>query len=162
MISERLIFNHYTFSDFEDYFQLVSNIDVMKMVTGRPDEESEARERFENMLSDNVKNLIIGRFKVTLKRNGSFVGHAKLEMTKKNEAEIGYLLMPEFWGKGYGSEIAPSMVNLGKQIEDIHTLVAIIDPENVASQKILMNQGFEWDYDGNYHGLPAAYYKFNV
>lgn len=162
MISERLIFNHYTFSDFEDYFQLVSNIDVMKMVTGRPDEESEARERFENMLSDNVKNLIIGRFKVTLKSNGSFVGHAKLEMTKKNEAEIGYLLMPEFWGKGYGSEIAYSMVNLGKQIEDIHTLVAIIDPENVASQKILMNQGFEWDYDGDYHGLPAAYYKFKI
>ncbi|MCG2429857.1 GNAT family N-acetyltransferase [Aequorivita xiaoshiensis] len=66
MISERLILNHYSFSDFKDYFQLGSDIDVMKMVAGRINEECEARERFENMLNDNVENLIFEKFKVTL------------------------------------------------------------------------------------------------
>ncbi|WP_313112530.1 GNAT family N-acetyltransferase [Aequorivita sediminis] len=162
MLSERLIYNHYTFSDFKDYYKLVSNIEVMKMVTGRPDKEKEARERFENMLNDNVKNPAVGRFKVTLRSNASYLGHAKLEMTEKNEAEIGYLLMPEFWGKGYGSEIAQAMVNLGKQMEEIQNLIAIIDPENEASKKILEKQGFKWDYDRDYIGLPAAYYKLKV
>lgn len=132
------------------------------MVTGRPDREIEARVRFKGMLNDRAENLVTGRFKVSLKSDGSFLGHAKLEMIKKNEAEIGYLIMPKYWFQGYGSEIAQAMVNLGKKIEEIHQLIAIIDPENVASKKILKNQGFEWDYNGDYIGLPAAYYKMKI
>ncbi len=70
--------------------------------------------------------------------------------------------MPEFWGQGYGSEIAQAMVTLGKQVNNIHSLIAIIDPENTASKKILVKQGFQWDYDGDYIGLPAAYYKMEL
>ena len=162
MNSERLVFNHYTKVDFDDYFRLVSNADVMRMVTGRPDLESESRKRFEEILIGNIENSKTGRFKVSLRSDGSFVGHSKLEMTKKNEAEIGYLLMPEFWGQGYGSEIAQAMVNLGKQDSNIHNLIAIIDPENTASKRILEKQGFQWDYDGEYIGLPAAYYKMEL
>lgn len=80
-------------------------------------------------------------------------------MTKENEAEVEYLLMPEHWGKGYGSEIAQALVNLGTQVDKIHSLIAIIDPENIASQRILEKQGFKWDYVGDNIGLPAAYYK---
>lgn len=162
MNSERLILKHYTELDFDEYFQLVSNADVMKMVTGRPDLESEARKRFGEMLSDNIENSEIGRFKLSLRSDGSFVGHSKLVMTKKNEAEIGYLLMPEFWKQGYGTEIAKAMINLGKQVDIIHNLIAIIDPENMASKRILEKQGFQWDYDGEYIGLPAAYYKMEL
>jgi RimJ/RimL family protein N-acetyltransferase len=132
------------------------------MVTGRPDIESEARKRLERMLLINQENPKIGLYKVSLRSNGNFVGHAKLEGTKKNEAEIGYLLMPEFWGKGYGSEIAEKLVDQGKLINEIHNLIAIIDPENIASKRILEKQGFQWDYDGMYIGLPASYYKMKL
>jgi RimJ/RimL family protein N-acetyltransferase len=162
MKSERLLFSHYTETDFDNYLSLVSNADVMKMVTGRPDIESEARKRLERMLLINQENPKIGLYKVSLRSNGNFVGHAKLEGTKKNEAEIGYLLMPEFWGKGYGSEIAEKLVDQGKLINEIHNLIAIIDPENIASKRILEKQGFQWDYDGMYIGLPASYYKMKL
>ena len=162
MNSERLNFSHYTVEDFDDYFQLVGNAAVMKMVTGHPDSKSEALKRFNDKLLIRHANPEIGRFKVTLLSDGSFVGHSKLEMTKENEAEIGYLLMPEYWGQGYGSEIAQAMVNLGKKTNGIHNLIAIIDPENTASKRILEKQGFQWDYDGEYIGLPAAYYKMEA
>ncbi len=100
MNSERLNFSHYTPDDFDDYFQLVSNADVMKMVTGRPDIESEARKRFGEMLNYNIKNPIIGRFKVSLSSNGSFVGHAKLEMTKKKKRKLDIYLCQNFGGRG--------------------------------------------------------------
>lgn len=158
MKSERLIFSHYTTEDFDDYFQLVSNTDVMKMVTGRPLLESEAAKRFDEMLKINQKYPEIGHFKIILRFGGNFVGHSKLEMTVKNEAEIGYLLMPEYWRKGYGSEIAETLVSLAKKTNGIHSLFAIIDPENDASERILKKQGFQWNYDGEYLGLPAAYY----
>ena len=159
MNSERLIFSHYTDSDFADYYKLVGNADVMKMITGRPLSKNETQERLEKMMNINKEHPKIGHFKVSLRFGGDFVGHSKLEMTKKNEAEIGYVLMPEYWGKGYGSEIAKTLVNLARQVDEIHNLMAIIDPENIASKKILEKQGFFWDYDGEYIGLPAAYYK---
>ncbi len=157
-----MIFNHYTEADFKDYFTLVSNSEVMKMVTGHPDVEADVKKRLERMLIINQETPEIGHYKVTLKRDGSFVGHSKLVMTKENEAEIGYLLMPEHLGKGIGSEIAERLVMLGKQVDGINTLIAIIDPENTASKRILEKQGFQWDYDGEYIGLPAAYYKMKA
>ncbi len=162
MNSERLIFTHYTLVDFDNYFQLVSDADVMKLITGRPLLESETRERFERMLSVNLEYPEIGHFKVSLKSDGSYVGHSKLEMTKKGEAEIGYVLMSKYWGNGYGNEIAHTLVNLGKESSGIQNLIAIIDPENTASKRILQKQGFQWDYDGEYIGLPATYYKMKL
>lgn len=70
--------------------------------------------------------------------------------------------MPEHWGKGYGSEIAEALVNLAKQVDEIQSLMANIAPENIASKRILEKQGFVWDYDGEYIGLPAAYYKMKL
>jgi len=162
MNSERLIFKHYAPTDFDDYFKLVSNADVMKMITGRPLLENETRERLGKMMSVNQENPNIGHFKVSLRFDGNFVGHSKLVMTAKNEAEIGYVLMPEHWRKGYGDEIAKTLINLAKEIDEIHTLIAIIDPENMGSKRILEKQGFQWDYDGDYIGLPAAYYKMEL
>lgn len=159
MNSERLIFKHYTTADFDDYFQLVSNAEVMKMITGRPLLEIETHERFEPMLKTNQAFPEIGHFKISLKSNGSFVGHSKLEMIEKNEAEIGYVLMPEYWGMKYGTEIAKTLIKIGKEFEVIHNLLAIIDPENTASKRILEKQGFQWDYDGEYMCLPATYYR---
>ena len=162
MNSDRLIFSHYTSADFDDYFQLVSNADVMKMITGRPLLESETRERFEKMLKANREIPEIGHFKVSLRIDGNFVGHSKLEMTEGKEAEIGYVLMPEYWRKGLGNEIAETLVYLGKEVAEIDNLLAIIDPENTASKRILEKQGFQWHYDGEYIGLPAAYYKLKL
>lgn len=162
MNSERLIFSHYTAADFENYFKLVSNPDVMKMITGRPIFESETRKRFEEMLKINREYPEIGHFKVSLRSDGSFVGHSKLEMTDGKDAEIGYVIMPEYWRKGLGNEIAQTLVYLGKEVAGIDNLLAIIDPENTASKRILEKQGFQWDYDGEYFGLSAAYYKLKL
>lgn len=162
MNSKRLIFTHYIEADFDDYFELVSNADVMKMITGRPLTKDETRERFDKMLRINLEHPEIGHFKVALKTDNDFVGHSKLVMTENNEAEIGYVLSPQHWRKGFGSEIAETLINLGKEVKTIHNLIAIIDPENTASKRILENQGFQWDYDGDYIGLPAAYFKMKL
>lgn len=162
MNSERLTFVHYAAEDFEDYFRLVSNADVMKMVTGRPLLRDEAEKRYKEMLKINLESPEIGHFKLSLSSDGGFVGHSKLEMTKKGEAEIGYLMMPDYWGKGYGNEIAKTLISIRKKVNEIQNLIAIIDPENTASKKILMKQGFQWDCDGEYFGLPSAHYKMEL
>lgn len=161
MKSERLIFSHYNSSDFDDYYRLVGNAEVMKMITGRPLSESEARDRFEIMLKENQKDPKVGHFKVIDQSTGECLGHSKLEMIEINTAEIGYVLFQEYWKMGYGNEIAMTLVKLAREVSAIQTLIAIIDPVNTASKRILTSQGFEWDYEGDYFGLPAFYYKMS-
>lgn len=162
MKSIRLDFEQYSELDFDVYFRLVSNAEVMRMILGRPLTEEEARERFKKMLRDNLRNTKIGHFKALDKFTGECIGHAKLEMTESHKAEIGYLLIPEYWRKGYGSEIAQTLVELSRKIDSIHSLIAIIDPENIASRRILEKQGFQRDYEGNYYGLPAVYFRMEL
>ncbi len=162
MKSERMLFEHYSESDFDTYFNLVNNVEIMRMILGRPLLEDEARDRFKNMLHINKNSFKIGHFKISDKLTGQNIGQAKLEMTEVNQAEIGYLLSPEYWRKGYGAEIAQALVKLSNEIPDIYSLIAIIDPENVASKRILEKQLFQRDYEGQYYGLPAVYYKLEL
>ncbi len=159
MNSERLTFTKYTSADFDDYYKLVSNAEVMKMITGRPHTEAETRERLIKMTAVNNETPNIGHFKVSLTASDTFVGHAKLVMTKNEEAEIGYVLLPDHWRKGFGEEIAQFLIDLAKKTDAIKNLIAITDPENAGSKRILEKQGFLWDYNGDYLGLPATYYK---
>ena len=54
------------------------------------------------------------------------------------KAELGYIFLPKFWGKGYGSQISRTIVNYAKTVPEIKILVAIIDPQNTASKRILL------------------------
>ncbi len=64
-----------------------------------------------------------------------------LNEEKIDEAELGYMLFPEHWGKGYGSEIAEILIRKANRTA-VKRLTAIIDPKNIPSRKILINNGF--------------------
>lgn len=51
-------------------------------------------------------------------------------------------MLPEYWGKGYGSEIVGNLLNRVEETKGIQRATAIIDPNNIASKKILLKNGF--------------------
>ncbi len=106
----------FTVEDFDDYFRLVSNQDVMAQITERAIPMEEARSNYDKL--------------------------------------IGYMLLPEHWGSGYGTEIAKILIDLAKQA-DLRKLTATIDPANAASRKILINQQFVSEKIGEIDGLPG-------
>ena len=97
-----------TSMDFDNYFKLVNDSKVMEMITERPIEYAEAREDFKKLLKLNSISPNFGTYKIIEKKKGSFIGLAKLEVTesKADIAELGYIIIPEFWGKGIASQIA--------------------------------------------------------
>ncbi|PFE40490.1 hypothetical protein COK41_29775 [Bacillus cereus] len=82
------------------------------------------------------------------------LGHVTVNEENVREAEIGYMILPEHWGKRYGSRIAMELMNIAKQT-DINVLKAIIDPNNVPSRKILINVGFTTEKVCEIDGLPG-------
>jgi len=88
--------------------------------------------------------------------SSQLLGFAKLEIKGANhrEAELGYMLLPEFWGKGYGSEIARLLMEIAKSDTDLSRIYANVDPNNMASRKILLHLGFVSEEYNEIDGLP--------
>ena len=67
------------------------------------------------------------------------------------EIEIGYILKPSAWGKGYATEAAKRLLKFAFEETSLEELVATIDPENTASRRVLEKCGLV------YEGLRLAY-----
>lgn len=159
MKTNRLNFRKFTSNDFDFYFQLVGDYEVMKMITGESITVNQAKVKFKHILKINDQNPELGYFLVSDSESHDFIGLGKLVMTTADEAEIGYLVQPEFWDQGYGSKISIALIEQAKKIEPIKKLMAIIDPENTASKKILKRCDFVLDSVYELEGLPAETYK---
>ncbi|WP_434750374.1 GNAT family N-acetyltransferase [Paenibacillus amylolyticus] len=164
-------FVKYTEPDFEHYYALVSNEDVMKQITERAIPEAEARTQFDSMIDYNLRS-ICGHYRVTTQDDGG-VAYAKLILDEDNpsradldednpsRAEMGYMILPEHWGKGQGTAIASRLI-IQAQAAGIEVLYAVIDPSNAASRQILLRQNFESTWVGDYDGLPGEILELNL
>jgi len=101
-----------------------------------------------------VRTLETSKYLTVLAKNLSV---AKIEIKAKDdqEAEIGYMILPKFWGKGIASKVGKQLIEIAKSQEEINRLFAIIDPKNLPSRKILINNGFVSKEFKDFDGLPG-------
>lgn len=147
----------FTQEDFADYFLLVSDIKVMEMITERAIEQEEAYADFKKMIENNRINVNFGNFKILDSKTDGFIGLAKLEMRDKDskEVELGYMILPKHWGKGIAGKAGKLLIEIAKRQNQIGKVFAIIDPKNLASRKILINNQFISKEFKDFDGLPG-------
>jgi len=143
--------------DFDFFFVLTGNEKIMATITGRALSKEEAQKKFNSLLRNNELHKSFGSFKVIDAASSQVIGFSKLEITreKTQEAELGYMLLPEFWGRGLGNEIAETLLDVAISDPNLIRVYANTDPNNVASRKILMKNGFTSEEVGVIDGLPS-------
>jgi len=153
----RIFLKKLSAGDFEAFYALAGNAKVMLMITGKPQTREEALKKFHSLLENNRWKESLGSFMVFERKNSRLLGFAKLEIKGENphEAELGYMLLPEFWGMGYGSEIAAYLMKRAEADRDLTRVYAIIDPANTASKKILLRLGFVSEGKSIIDGWPG-------
>ncbi|HDX9613817.1 TPA: GNAT family N-acetyltransferase [Bacillus toyonensis] len=153
---QKLYCTKYGATDFNQYFQLVSNEEVMAQITERAIPLDEAQNDFEKLLKRNEKHQLFGSYKVYDSITNEYIGLGHITLSEENEkeAEIGYMILPGYWGKRYGSAIAKELIHIAKQTE-VNVLKAMIDPNNIPSRKILLNVGFTSEKVCEIDGLPG-------
>ncbi|QYX56554.1 GNAT family N-acetyltransferase [Roseovarius sp. SCSIO 43702] len=57
------------------------------------------------------------------------------------EIEVGYMLLPEAWGQGFATEICTALLRFAFTRTALAEIVAITDPDNAASQRVLVKSG---------------------
>ena len=163
-IEYRIDIRKFTEKDFQEYYQLVSNEKIMSMITGRALQREETEERYKRLLDGNRIHEAFGSFMVFEKKSGCFLGYGKmvLDTENKTEAETGYMLFPEYWGRGYATEITKLLVEKAEKAGILDRVTAIIDPENTASRSVLLKNGFVSEKICDIDGLPGEIFGKNL
>ena len=60
-------------------------------------------------------------------------------------ATIGYKLLPEYTGKGYATQAVKRLTDEAITDEELHRIVAYVQPDNTASIRLLEKCGFEYE-----------------
>jgi len=71
-------------------------------------------------------------------------------LNEKNEYEIAYSLKPKYWGKGYATEIAKTMIEYGFSSKLSERFISIIALENLNSSKVAIKNGMKLEYNTDY------------
>lgn len=87
-----------------------------------------------------------GLYIVELKETGEPIGMCGLVKRDGLEhTDIGYALLPGFWSKGYAVEAARAVKEYARDVIGLHRLVAISDPANGGSIRVLERIGLKFE-----------------
>jgi len=76
-------------------------------------------------------------------KNGDVVGDYCFKgLQPDGSVEIGYGLLPKYWGKGYATEAVIATADWAAKQPGVKRIEAETDPENAASQRVLEKAGF--------------------
>jgi ribosomal-protein-alanine N-acetyltransferase len=142
--TERLLLRRITNEDINEVFELRSNPENMKYIPRPLLKNAEDTLKLIAMIEDKIITNIEINWAITLKDNPKLLGIIGFyRMQPENyRAEIGYILLPEFHGKGIISEAVNRLNRYGFDDLKLHSIEAVIDPENIASEKVLQKCGF--------------------
>jgi [ribosomal protein S5]-alanine N-acetyltransferase len=143
--TERLLLRQVKIDDSETILALRSNDEVMKYIP-RPylknkDEALELIALLDEKIDNGTGiNWGITYFEEPEKIIG-LIGFYRMK-PEHYRAEVGYMLFPEYNGKGIVSEALQKVIEYGCNEMKLHSIEAIIDPKNIGSEKVLLKNGF--------------------
>lgn len=70
--------------------------------------------------------------------------------------DIGYAFLPRFWGQGYAREAAAACLQYAQEVLGQSRLYATTAPENLASQKVLLDLGYRYQEDLELDGYAGV------
>ena len=82
---------------------------------------------------------------VAIEHEGAVVGDIAVGMVAPGVAQIGYTLAPEHQGRGFVSEAAEAIVDALFAHTDVVRIVATLDPQNMASMRVVEQLGFTYE-----------------
>ncbi len=83
------------------------------------------------------------QFAITFPDGGQVIGNIGIRRKPENdwEADIGYELAPEYWGRGYATEAALAIVDFGFRELGLHRISSWCIADNAASARVLERVG---------------------
>ena len=155
--TERLLLRRITNDDVNEIIELRSNPETMKYIPRPLVKTTEDALEHIAMIEEKITTNVGINWGITLKDNPKLlgiIGYYKMQ-PENYRAEIGYMLSPDFHGKGIIPEAVNKLIRYGFDDLKLHSIEAVIDPENLASEKVLQKCGFVKEA----HFIESVFYE---
>jgi ribosomal-protein-alanine N-acetyltransferase len=154
----RLQLRPFTLDDAEAFAPLASLPEVIRYVGNTPAESLEqVREGMREGPLQDYENYGYGRFAVIWKESGRLIGFSGLKyLPELQETELGYRLLPEFWGQGLATESALASLDFARDTLKLKRLIGIVHPDNAGSSKVMQKMGFSMQRQVRMDFIPGV------
>jgi RimJ/RimL family protein N-acetyltransferase len=144
--TERLVLRRFTEADVDNLFDLDSDPDVMRFLTGgRPTSRDVIRnETLPRFLHYYERFAGFGFWAAIEKSTGQFLGWFEFrppEGSGPDKVELGYRLRKSAWGKGYATEGSRALIRKGFIELGVRRVVASTMTVNIASRRVMEKAG---------------------
>ena len=161
----RLLLRRQVPSDLDDLWALYCDPEITKYIPDAPRNREDARQELEWHMNGHPRNPDLGLWATIHKETGKFIGRCGLlpwTIDGQEEVEVAYTIAREFWGQGLATEAAQAILQYGFEKLNLLRLVCLIEPGNVASQKVAEKIGMAFEkrvVEGEY--TPFFIYAMN-
>jgi len=158
----RLQMREFTPDDLDAVYEFAANSDVSKYTgdAGRVKNRDDAATIIKDVWMADYAQYGYGRYALIHKSDNKVIGFCGVKFEKKlNGTDLGYRLLPGYWGKGLAFEAATAMMDYAQKELGLTRILADAVDENVASNKILVRLGFNKVKSVTELGVTSHYYE---
>ena len=145
-------------SDLPDLVRMHADEKVMATLGGVRSEE-----RTRQFLRTNLAHWDEHGFGIWMFRDPvTFVGRGGIRHVHiggRDEVELAYAVMPDFWARGLATEMACALVRVGFEQLALRELVAFTITSNQASRRVMEKAGFAFERELVHAGVPHVLYR---
>lgn len=160
--SERLLFKTVLASDFDAWLPFHQNPLSSKYWTGLPKDPVTACQQQFNGIFDRYINNRGGMNALICKNTAKLIGLCGILVQTihgAKELEIGYSLLPAYWGNGYASEAAKKCKEVTFEKAWASHVISIIHVDNLPSKKVALKIGMSVRETTTYKENPVEIYQ---
>ncbi len=139
----RLILRPYLIDDLDALYDIQSRPEVTRYLLYDVRDRDQVRDVLEQRIQADGPERDAVDLAVVLPDSGVLIGDVVLFLRSKEhrQGEIGYLFHPDYGGRGYATEAARMLLQLGFEDYRLHRIIGRIDARNTASARVLERLG---------------------
>jgi RimJ/RimL family protein N-acetyltransferase len=148
LATERLILEDMNSQDLADMQRLARDRNVMRYVFIWLENDEQVAGFVQHAIDEAGRTDRMGYIlAVRVPGNGDFAGFAMLEIEpgQPTTAEVGCILLPDYWKNGFASEILRALLVFGFETRSLHRVYGKCDDCNVASAHVLEKGGLVYE-----------------
>lgn len=154
----RLRLRPFTPADVPAMAAIFADPEVMRHVGAGPIHDRTSVARMLSDYADHHAEYGWSVWAVEERATATVIGDAGLWPHELDEVELGYTLARAAWGRGYATEAATACVEVAARC-GIERLVALVDLDHAASQRVLGKVGMRRDGSRSAYGREHAVYR---
>jgi [ribosomal protein S5]-alanine N-acetyltransferase len=144
LATERLTLRRIENEDFDTVFALRSNPETMQFIPRDLQKTTQDALLHIVQIQETIQKKEGINWAIAFKNNPKMAGIIGFYRIKPENyrTELGYMLLPEYQEKGIITEAIMGVLQYGFDVLHFNSIEAIIDPRNVASERVLQKNGF--------------------